>query len=146
MQIPRETQKTLLVVDDDELLLEMVAGILETAGFRVFKANSGPSALKLAKETEEEIHLLLSDVDMKAMSGPQLGQALKTIRPDMRVMFMSGGDNGNLLVLNYGWAYIEKPFVVMKLVEMVSNVLHSPDRSQPGGYQFDTRTDTGHKT
>ena len=142
MQILRATQKTLLVVDDNEPLLEVVAEILETAGFRVLKANSGPSALKLAKETEGEIHLLLSDVDMNGMSGPQLGQALKRIRPDIRIMFMSGGDNGNLLVLNYGWAYIEKPFVVMKLVEMVNNVLHSPDRSQPGGYQFDTRKDT----
>ena len=146
MLVPGETKKTLLVVDDEEPLLEMVAECLDRAGFRVFRANSGPSALKLANETNEEIHLLLSDVDMKGMSGPELGQELKITRPDIRVMFMSGGHNGNLLVLNYGWAYLAKPFVVVRLIEMVNNVLYSPDRSQPGGYQFDTRKDTGRKT
>jgi hypothetical protein len=50
--------------------------------------------------------------------------------------------NGNLLVLNYGWAFIEKPFVARKLVEMVTEVLHSPDRSQLGGKEFDSRKDT----
>ena len=60
----------------------------------------------------------------------------------MHVMLMSGGDNGNLLVLNYGWAFIQKPFVATKLVEMVIAVVRSPDHSQPGGQEFDTRKDT----
>jgi hypothetical protein len=59
----------------------------------------------------------------------------------MHVMLMSGGDNGNLLVLNYGWAYIQKPFVAVKLVQMVNDVLHSPNRSQLGGQEFDSRKD-----
>jgi DNA-binding NtrC family response regulator len=75
------------------------------------------------------------------MSGPDLGLLLKATRPAMRVMLMSGGDNGNLLVLNYGWAFIQKPFVAAKLVAMVLNVLHSPDRSQAGGQGFDSRKD-----
>ena len=54
-------------------------------------------------------------------------------------MLMSGGKNGNLLVLNYGWAYIQKPFVREKLVEMITHVLHSPNRSQLGGQEFDSR-------
>ena len=57
------------------------------------------------------------------------------------MMLMSGGWNGNLLVLNYGWAFIQKPFVAVKLVQMINGVLHSPDRSQPGGQEFDTRKD-----
>ena len=54
--------------------------------------------------------------------------------------------DGNLLVLNYGWAFIQKPFVPMRLVQMVTYVLHSPDRSQQlGGQEFDSRKDTqGH--
>ena len=75
------------------------------------------------------------------MSGPDLGELLKKARPDMHVMLMSGGADGNLLVLNYGWAYIQKPFVAIKLVEMVTDVLHSPDRSQLGGQEFDSRID-----
>jgi hypothetical protein len=59
----------------------------------------------------------------------------------MRVMLMSGGADGNLLILNHGWAFIQKPFVPKKLVEMVTDVLHSPDRSQLGGQEFDTRVD-----
>jgi hypothetical protein len=57
-------------------------------------------------------------------------------------MLMSGGANGNLLVLNYGWAFIQKPFVAVKLVQMVTDVLHSRDRSQLGGREFDSRKDT----
>ena len=44
-------------------------------------------------------------------------------------MLMSGGESGNLLVLNYGWAFIQKPFVSAKLFQMITEVLHSPDRS-----------------
>lgn len=77
------------------------------------------------------------------MSGPDLGVSLKKARPDMHVMLMSGGDSGNLLVLNYGWAYIQKPFVAVKVVEMIKTVLSSPDRSQPGGQEFDSRKDAG---
>ena len=86
--------------------------------------------------------MLLSDVEMPQMSGPDLGEMLKKSRPDMHVMLMSGGSNGNLLVLNYGWAYIQKPFVSEKLVRMVTDVLHSPNRSQLGGQEFDSRKDT----
>jgi len=59
----------------------------------------------------------------------------------MHVMLMSGGANGNLLVLNYGWAYIQKPFVAEKLVQMINDVLHTRNRSQPGGHEFDSRKD-----
>jgi len=57
-------------------------------------------------------------------------------------MLMSGGDGGILLVLNYGWAFIQKAFVASKLVQMITDVLHSEDRSQLGGQEFDSRNDT----
>ena len=107
----------------------------------MLSADNGPSAIKLAENMDTKIDLLLSDVDMPQMSGPDLGEAMKKGRPDMRVMLMSGGNNGNLLVLNYGWAYIQKPFVPTKLVEMILSVLHSPDRSQLSGQAFDSRKD-----
>jgi two-component system cell cycle sensor histidine kinase/response regulator CckA len=133
--------ETILVVDDNELIVKTVAAILEAEDFQVLSANSGAAAIKLAKETNERIDLLLSDVDMPLISGPDLGEILKKARPDLHVMLMSGGANGNLLVLNYGWAYIQKPFVPAKLTEMVTDVLHSRNRSQPGGQEFDTRKD-----
>jgi DNA-binding NtrC family response regulator len=131
--------ETILVVDDSASVLKIVSEILRDANFHVLTADDGALAIKLAEETEGRIDLLLSDVDMPLMSGPDLGLVLKKARPKMHVMLMSGGENGNLLVLNYGWAFIRKPFVAAKLVRMVNEVLHSPDRSQPGGQGFDTR-------
>lgn len=128
--------------NDNEDVLKFVVAILKRAHFHVLSAHDGATAIELAKRTEGRIDLLLSDVDMPLISGPDLGQTLKKARPDLHVMLMSGGANGNLLVLNYGWAYIQKPFVPRKLVQMVTDVLNSPDRSQLGGQEFDSRKDT----
>ena len=139
-----DSLETILVVDDNETVLSVVAAILREAGFVVLTAHCGADALKLAAANSGEINLLLSDIDMSGMSGPALGQKLKKIRPDLHVMLMSGGGiDGSLLVLNYGWAFIEKPFVSSKLVQMVIEVVRSPDRSQPGGNEFDSRKDKG---
>jgi hypothetical protein len=134
-------KETILVVDDNEIVLTTVAKILAAAGFHILSAGDGVAALTLAGEEEQHIDLLLSDVEMPGMSGPDLGEALKKERPDIHVMLMSGGSNGNLLVLNYGWAYIQKPFLAVKLIQMINDVLHSPNRSQPGGQEFDSRKD-----
>ncbi len=138
------TQKleTILVVDDNPEVLYLVARILYMADFLVLSAVDGANAIAVAAAAEGRIDLLLSDVDMPEMSGPDLGVALKKTRPDIHVMLMSGGAEGNLLVLNYGWAFIQKPFVAMKLVQMINEVLHSPDRSQQGGQEFDSRIDS----
>ena len=136
-----EKLETILVVDDCLSVLSAVVSYLEQAHFRVMSAKDADTAIELARKTEYKIDLLLSDVDMPKMSGPDLGQALKKSRPDLRVMLMSGGANGSLLVVNYGWAFIQKPFLSTKLIQMVTDVLHSPDRSQPGGQEFDSRRD-----
>lgn len=125
---PSET--TILVVDDNESVLHVVVSILKRAGFQVLSANNGPDAIKMAENMDTNVDLLLSDLDMPQISGPDLGEAMRKGRPDMRVMLMSCGHEGNLLVLNYGWAYIQKPFVPTKLVEMILSLLRSPDRSQ----------------
>ena len=141
MPPPPGKLETILVVDDNRSVLRVVIEILETENFHVLSAISGPSALKLTGETTETIDLLLSDVEMPEMSGPDLGEALKPARPEMHIMLMSGADNGNLLVLNYGWAYIQKPFVATKLIRMINDVLHTRNRSQLGGQEFDSRKD-----
>jgi two-component system, cell cycle sensor histidine kinase and response regulator CckA len=140
--IPTGKLETILVVDDNDAILSVVVQLLRRANFQVLSASNGGDAIELAKETKGRIDLLLSDVDMPLMSGPDLGLELKKTRPDLRVMLMSGGQNGNLLVLNYGWAYIQKPFVATRLVQMIIEVLRSPDRSQRSGQEFDTREET----
>jgi two-component system cell cycle sensor histidine kinase/response regulator CckA len=139
----RGTLETILVVDDQETVRKSVVAILERAHFKVLSADSGESAIELSAGIEGRIDLLLSDVDMPNMSGPQLGETLKKTRKDLHVMHMLGGDNGNLLVLNYGWCFIEMQFVPTKLIQMVTDVLHSPNRSQLGGHEFDSRMDAG---
>jgi DNA-binding response OmpR family regulator len=137
------TRETILVVDNNALILSAVAEVLKSAGFDVLLALCGSEAVKLDAATTREIHLLLSGVDMPEMSGPDLGQVLKQVRPALRVMFMSGGIQGNLLVLNYGWDYIEKRSIAVKLVRRIREVLATPDRSQPGGQSFDSRKEPG---
>lgn len=140
--IVNREHETILVVDDNEPVLGLVAAILEHANFRVLSACDGTSAIQVANDVEGKIDLLLTDVDMPRMSGPDLGELLKKTRPDLHVMLMSGGAIGNFLALNYGWAFIRKPFLAGKLVQMVTELLHAPGRSQKGGQEFDSRKDT----
>jgi len=138
------TKETILVVDDVDLVLGLVVLILKGAHYNVLQANSGTQALKVAADYPGRIDLLLSDVRMPEISGPALGAALTLTREDLHVMFMSAFPGGDLLVLNYGWSYIDKPFVKARLLEMVNSVLHSPNKSQ-GTHGFDTRKDTDPK-
>jgi two-component system cell cycle sensor histidine kinase/response regulator CckA len=133
-----EKLETILVVDDTPAILIVVVAILKSASFNVLTARGGAEAISVAMRHEGTIHLLLSDIQMPGMNGPELGKTLKGQRPGLRVMLMSGMTGGNLLVLNYGWAFIEKPFVTEKLLQMIDVVLHSPDKSQ-GSDQYDTR-------
>src|ERR1700684_2478904 len=128
--LSRGNGETILVVDDTEILRDFVVVTLKGANFNVISANSGPNAVALAAKTKGRIDLLLTDWDMPEMSGVALGQTLKLLRPDLHVLQMSGGAPDTMLVLNYGWAFLQKPFVAKKLVEMINEVLHNRDRSQ----------------
>lgn len=137
-QPEKNSLETILVVEDDPIALRVVSEILVRAGFCVLVAGSGAQAIQMESMTQGTIHLLLSDVKMPDMSGPVVGHALKKLRPEMRVIFMSGYPDGDMVLLNYGWHFIEKPFLPVKLVEKVNDILHTPERSQ-GDDQFDTR-------
>jgi PleD family two-component response regulator len=76
----KKTLETVLVVDDNKEVLKIVVRVLEDAHFHVLTAGNGAEALRVASETDEKIHLVLSDVDMPQMSGPHLGQLLR--KPD----------------------------------------------------------------
>jgi two-component system cell cycle sensor histidine kinase/response regulator CckA len=128
-------QKTILVVEDTVLVLNTVCMILERAKFTVLAAGSAEEAMRLAGFART-IDLLLSDVMMPDMSGPDLALQLKELRPEMRVMLMSGYPDGAMLVLNYGWHFIEKPFVPAQLVAKINEVLGEEMRDQ-GTDHFD---------
>lgn len=110
---------------------------------RVLRKNSARlRAESLAIRRGLETIWTLSAVDLPEMSGPDLGQLLKTDRPGMRVMQMSPLRNGNLLVLNYGWAYIQKQAIGPKLKTMIVDVLRTPDHSQADGQEFESSNDS----
>jgi two-component system cell cycle sensor histidine kinase/response regulator CckA len=141
-QADKNTLETIFVVEDDTIVLEVVRAILEGAGFRVLTAANSTEAIRTESGFGDTIHLLLSDVMMPDMSGPVISRLLKKHRPEMRVMLMSGYADGDMLFLNHGWHFIEKPFLADKLVERVKEVLHTPERSQ-GDDHFDTRKASG---
>ena len=137
-QPEKNTLETILVLDDHPVVLKVVCEILERAGYHVLPAGSGAQAIQVERITQGTIHLLLSDVMMPDMSGPVCAELLQKHRPEMRVMLMSGYIGGDMLFLNQGWHFIEKPFVTYELVARVNEVLQSQERSQ-GTAHFDTR-------
>ena len=122
--------ETILLVEDHTALLKLIKQILEDANFTVIPASNAKQAMQLEAEFPGTIDLLLSDVRMRGMSGPNLAKRLKERRPQMRVMLMSGYPGGALLVLNYGWHYVEKPFVPSVLVSKIKDALQGETREQ----------------
>jgi CheY-like chemotaxis protein len=82
--------ETVLVVDDDVRVCELTAKILGQYGYQVITANSGERAEKRAREFDDEIHLLLTDMVMAGVNGRELAQLLKASRPTLKILYMSG--------------------------------------------------------
>jgi DNA-binding NtrC family response regulator len=133
-----ETLWTILIVEDNPAVLKVVSLILSRAGFTVLTASTASEATGFVQEFTGIIHLLLSDVDMPDIAGPDLATKLRAIRPELRVILMSGHADGALLILNYGWHFIRNPFLSDMLVTTVKDVLAGASREQ-GTDQFDTR-------
>jgi PAS domain S-box-containing protein len=123
--------ETVLVVEDEQPLREIVKECLEEYGYRVLEAANGPAALALSGGYADAIHLLLTDVVMPEMGGAQLAARLQEQRPGLKVVYMSGyTDDAMILhgVLTQGMPLLEKPFTPDGLARRVREVL---DRSEP---------------
>jgi PAS domain S-box-containing protein len=117
--------ETILLVEDEALLRQKAREVLEKAGYRVLVAQDGNEGLALAMEEAHSIHLLLTDVVMPEMSGPRLSEHLRSLRPETKVLFMSGYPNasGVSLDLQSQPNFIEKPFTKEGLLRRVREVL-----------------------
>jgi two-component system cell cycle sensor histidine kinase/response regulator CckA len=135
--LPVVATETILVVDDTASVLDSISAMLKKDGFNVLSASSPEQAIQISLDCPGTIDLLLTDVMMPKMSGPDLATKLLEQRTKLRVMLMTGFAGGDLLILNYGWHLIKKPFVPSALREKINAVLHTPDRSQ-GMDHFDT--------
>ena len=120
-------QETILVVDDDPVILKFVSELLSAGRYNVLTATSGLGALQQSKDCGGEIHLLLSDFQMPGMSGIELATQMSVDRPQLKVLMMSGF-TGGMLVLNEGWHFLAKPFIPSQLRALVSGLLF-PEKS-----------------
>ncbi|CAN5497622.1 hypothetical protein BH09GEM1_BH09GEM1_17320 [soil metagenome] len=105
--------ETVLVVEDEDAVRGLVLRVLEKCGYTVLAARDGAEATNLARMHAHEIHLLLTDVVMPGISGIELAEQIRQLRPDIRVLYMSGYTNEDIDrrgVLNAGTNLLDKPF------------------------------------
>ena len=116
--------ETILVAEDEAVVREMVTAALERLGYRVVVASTGEEAVRLIDRLGEEIDLLLSDVVMPGMSGPDLYDRARRTRPDLRAIFMSGYTALSMgRPIPEGVTLLEKPFSGARLDEVVRETL-----------------------
>jgi PAS domain S-box-containing protein len=118
--------ETILLAEDSAALREMAREYLEGLGYAVLEAASGAEALRAAKEFDGKIHLLLTDVVMPEMSGPELARQLATLRPGVKVIYTSGYTSDAIArqgVLDPTVAFIQKPYRPKALARKVQEVL-----------------------
>ena len=121
-----EGNETILVIDDEPVVLDVMKEILERFGYRVLCARDGREAVELARSFEGEIHLAVLDMGMPVMGGAQAYSHLKKVRPKLKVIIASGYelDAAAQALLNAGAsAFVHKPFRVNQLVSKVRGTL-----------------------
>jgi CheY-like chemotaxis protein len=121
-------EKTILLVEDDESIRRLAAGILGLYGYTVVPAGDGEEALRLAGAHEGEISLLLTDVVMPRMGGRELYDRIRQQRPEIKVLYMSGYTDNAIVhqgVLDQGTAFLQKPYSPTSLAKKVREVLEA---------------------
>jgi|SRR5579884_311142 len=118
--------KTVLVVDDDRGICGVMSVLLQQAGYRVLRALDGEEALNVSSLYAERIDLLIADIAMPGISGPNLARRLKQNRPDLRLLFISGLVSEQNFQGVLGGAYLRKPFLPRVFLEKVRDLLAVP--------------------
>lgn len=118
--------ETVLVVEDEEPVRKLVVRLLSMLGYTVLEASTGAEALEVAQSSRTPIHLLLTDVVMPGMNGPQLVNRLCVVYPHMKVLFMSGYTRG-VLGVEEQIALVQKPFAPKVLARKLREVLDETD-------------------
>jgi two-component system, cell cycle sensor histidine kinase and response regulator CckA len=120
--------ETILVVEDDEALRSWAVAVLESSGYNVLSAGNAATALVLAQQHNDKINLLLTDVIMPGMAGPELVEKTKKLRPELKVLYMSGyaGDTMERRGVHRSDSMmLAKPFSTFTLLTKVRAVLES---------------------
>jgi hypothetical protein len=121
--------ETVLLVEDQDIVREVVQTILRKRGYHVLTAHSGGDALLVSEQYAEKIHLLLTDVIMPRMNGRELAERLRALRPGLKVLYMSGYADDAIVhdgILDSDVEFMKKPIRPQSLLRRVREVL---DRS-----------------
>jgi CheY-like chemotaxis protein len=125
-QGPVGGSETVLLVEDEESVRELVRETLCSKGYTVMEASDGVSGMKVAETYQGKIDILVTDVVMPGMSGRDLAQRISASRPDIRVLYLSGYTEDAIIhegVLDPGTAFLQKPFTLQALARKVRDVL-----------------------
>ena len=126
----RQPSATILLVEDNSNLSELLQRTLEGAGFSVLSATDGLEAIRLFEQHEGTIHLVLTDISMPHLNGIQLAERIWLVRPKMKLMFITGFADqfpeATRLAKN-GANILEKPFLPSELVRRVEEILNQGD-------------------
>jgi CheY-like chemotaxis protein len=121
------SRTTILLVEDEEQVRKMLRKIFERAGYSLLVADCGQQALQISKEHPGDITLLVSDVQMPGMTGPEVARELRLSRPDLHVLLISAYPQGMcMLDTVWHWNFLQKPFMAAIVLARVQEVLKSP--------------------
>src|SRR5712691_511251 len=120
--------ETVLLVEDEESVRELVRETLEAKGYEVLEADHGAAALRIASDYHGPIDMLITDVVMPGMSGRELSEQLLASDPDIKILYLSGYTEDAVVhqgVLEPGTSFLQKPFTLQALARKVREVLRS---------------------
>ena len=122
-------EETILLVEDEGVLRSLLAKFLRLYGYTVLEARHGGEALLTCERHQGPIHVMVTDVVMPQMSGRELADRLTPLRPEMKILYMSGYTEDALVqhgVADLSVAFLQKPFRPIELARRVHAVLHPP--------------------
>lgn len=137
LRLWKKSKPTILLVEDEPDVREVTRAVLEHAGYRVLESVGPEDALRLGNENRGRIGLLLSDVVMPGMNGPELALQLQNLQPGLITVFMSGYAESGVLrkVMQTGnTIYIQKPFTIDVLLSGVARALGGCSGSDEGAH------------
>jgi len=121
--------ETILIVEDQDEVRRFAVQVLTSYGYRVIEAADADQALRICEEKRQRIQLLLTDVVMPHMSGPELAAKLMALDPEIKVLYMSGYTDNVILhhvTLDEGASFVQKPFSPQELAGRIRTILGPP--------------------